>query len=112
LRRCLPDTRHTILFLAFLEEGSVGRLLQDGADHVVISGETVERRAAVENLTALAGLADGEEMRAWLRLLGGPIKRAFVVHGDDLSVSVMMTILREEGVHDVIVPREGESFPF
>jgi hypothetical protein len=51
-------------------------------------------------------------MRAWLRALVGPIKRAFVVHGDDLAVATMVTILREEGVRDVIVPREGESFPF
>ncbi len=112
LARCLPDTRHTVLFLSFLEEGSMGRLLQDGADRVVIDGVTVERHAAIESLNAYAGHADGEEMRAWLRALGGPVKRAFVVHGDDLSVAVMVTILREEGIHDVIVPREGEAFAF
>ncbi len=112
LIRCLPETRHTILFLSFLEEGSIGRLLQDGADRVVIDGLPVERHAAIESLNAYAGNADGEEMRTCLRALGGPIKRAFVVHGDDLSVAVMVTILREEGIHDVIVPREGEAFTF
>jgi metallo-beta-lactamase family protein len=111
-RRCLEDVRHTILFLSFLEEGSVGRLLQDGAESVTIENQTVERKAAVETLAAYSGHAGGEEMRAWVRALGGPIKRAFVVHGDDLAVATMVTILREEGVRDVIVPREGESFPF
>lgn len=112
LRRCLEDVRHTILFLSFLEEGSVGRLLQDGAAQVTIEDHVVERRAAVETLAAYSGHAGGEEMRQWIRALGGPIKRAFVVHGDDLAVAMMVTILREEGVRDVIVPREGESFPF
>ena len=51
-------------------------------------------------------------MRGWVRALGGPVRRAFVVQGDDLAVAMMVTILREEGVHDVIVPRQGESFPF
>ena len=51
-------------------------------------------------------------MRGWIRALGGPVKRAFVVQGDDLAVAMMVTILREEGVRDVIVPRQGESFPF
>lgn len=111
-RRCLEDVRHTVLFLSFLEEGSVGRLLQDGAEHVMIQDRMVERKAAVETLTAYSGHAGGEEMRDWVRALGGPIKRAFVVHGDDLAVAMMVTILREEGVRDVIVPREGESFPF
>ncbi|MGH7592338.1 MAG: hypothetical protein ACRELE_00575 [Gemmatimonadales bacterium] len=112
LRRCLGDSRHTILLTAFQEEGSVGRLLQDGADTVELAGETIERRAAIEIMTAYSGLADGEEMRAWIRALGGPVKRAFVVQGDDLAVAMMVTILREEGVRDVIVPRQGESFQF
>ncbi|HEX3926919.1 MAG TPA: MBL fold metallo-hydrolase [Gemmatimonadales bacterium] len=112
LRHRLGDARHTFLFLSFQEDGSVGRLLQDGAESVDIDGERVQRRAAIETMTAFSGFADGEEMRAWVRSLGGPIKRAFVVHGDDLAVSMMVTILREEGVRDVIVPRQGESFPF
>lgn len=112
LKRCLPESRHTVIFLSFQEEGSLGRLLQEGVDQVVIGGETVQRRASIEQMPAYGGVADGEEMRAWLRALGGPIKRAFVVHGDDLSAAFMATILREEGVLDVIVPRQGESFPF
>lgn len=112
LLRCLGSTKHTIIFLAPNEEDSVGRLLQEGADEVTILGVTVERQAAIETMTAYSGHADGEEMRTWVRGLVGPIKRAFVVHGDDLAVAMMVTILREEGVRDVIVPREGESFPF
>jgi hypothetical protein len=27
-------------------------------------------------------------------------------------VAMIVTVLREEGVRDVIVPREGEAFPF
>ncbi len=112
LRRCLGDARHTIIFASFQEEGSVGRMLQDGAEWVELGGERVERRATIETMTAYSGFADGEEMRAWIRALGGPVKRAFVVQGDDLAVAMMVTILREEGVRDVIVPRQGESFPF
>ncbi len=112
LLRCLGSTKHTVIFLAPNEEDSVGRLLQEGADEVSILGQKVTRHAAIETMTAYSGHADGEEMRTWLRGLVGPIKRAFVVHGDDLAVAMMVTILREEGVRDVIVPREGESFPF
>lgn len=112
LRRCLGDPRHTILFTSFQEEDSIGRMLIDGATSVPIGGDTVTPRAAIESLTAYSGFADGEEMRGWVRALGGPVKRAFVVQGDDLAVAMMVTILREEGVRDVIVPRQGESFSF
>jgi metallo-beta-lactamase family protein len=112
LRRCLDDTRNTVLLTSFQEEGSVGRHLEDGASAVTIEGTAVEVRARVESLPAWSGHADGEELGGWIRGLGGPVKRAFVVNGDDLAVAMMVTILREEGVRDVIVPREGESFPF
>ncbi len=112
LRRCLPDTRHTVLLLSFQEEGSVGHQLEIGDGEVMIETVPVEVRARIERLPGFSGHADGEEIRGWVRSLQGPIRRAFVVHGDDLSVAMMVTILREEGVRDVIVPREGESFPF
>lgn len=112
LRRCLGDPRHTVALLSFQEEGSVGRHLVDGATTVTLDGTTIDVAAHVEPMPAWSGHADGEEWRGWIRGLGGPIKRAFVVHGDDLAVAMMVTILREEGVRDVIVPRQGESFPF
>ncbi len=112
LRRCLGDPRHVIAMLSFQEEGSVGRQLVDGSTRVTIGQSPIDVRAQVLGLPAWSGHADGEETRGWIRSLGGPIRRAFVVHGDDLAVAMMVTILREEGVRDVIVPREGESFPF
>lgn len=112
LQRLLGDSKNTVVFISFQEEGSVGRILEEGAESVELAGERVSRRATIETMTAFSGYADGEEMRAWIRSLGGPVRRAFVVQGDDLAVAMMVTILREEGVHDVIVPRKGESFPF
>ena len=112
LRRLLPEPRHTVVLISFQEEGSVGQQLEDGAGQVNVGGAQVSVAARVEALHAFSGHADGEELRDWIRKLGGPVRRAFVVHGDDLSVAMMVTILREEGVRDVIVPREGESFPF
>lgn len=112
LVRCLGDERHTVIFTAFQEEGSIGRQLLDGAKSIAIDGDQVDVRAQIEAMPAWSGHADGEELRGWIRSLGGPVKRAFVVHGDDLAVAMLVTILREEGVRDVIVPREGETFPF
>lgn len=112
LRRCLPDARHEVVLLAFPEEGSVSEQLHGDANEVTIEGEVVPVRATITPMPAYSGHADAEEWRTWIRSLEGPVKRAFVVHGDDLAVAVMVTTLREEGVRDVIVPREGESFAF
>jgi metallo-beta-lactamase family protein len=54
--------------------------------------------------------ADKHELRAWVKRLGGPIRRGFVVHGEPDSAEAMAAILREEGVKDVTIPALGQAF--
>jgi metallo-beta-lactamase family protein len=77
---------------------------------VRILGQEYQRQAEVETINGYSAHADQAELRAWVRRLGGPIKRAFVVHGEPAALEAMATILREEGVRDVHVPQHGESF--
>jgi metallo-beta-lactamase family protein len=68
------------------------------------------RRAEVESITGYSAHADRDELRAWVKKLGGPIRRAFVVHGEDGPALAMAQILQQEGVPEVIVPKQGETF--
>jgi metallo-beta-lactamase family protein len=77
---------------------------------VRILGQEYERRAEVETIDGYSAHADRSELRAWVRRLGGPIRRAFVVHGEPPALEAMAAILRDEGVRDVRVPVHGESF--
>jgi len=38
------------------------------------------------------------------------VKRAFVVHGEPPAAEAMASLLRQEGVRQAIIPRQGESF--
>jgi metallo-beta-lactamase family protein len=77
---------------------------------VRILGQEYQRRAEVETIGGYSAHADRDELRGWVRSLGGPVRRAFVVHGEPGSLEAMAAILREEGVRDVQVPKHGESF--
>ena len=46
----------------------------------------------------------------WVRRLGGPVRRAFVVHGEAGPAAAMAELLKEEGVTEVILPAHGQSF--
>jgi len=61
-------------------------------------------------ITGYSAHADRTELRRWVRALGGPVRRAFVVHGEDPARQAMAAILREEGVREVHLPAYGESF--
>ena len=65
---------------------------------VRILGQEYERRAEVETIGGYSAHADRDELRAWVRRLGGPVRRAFVVHGEPGRARGHGDILREEGV--------------
>ena len=104
------DHRNLILFVGFQAEHTLGRRIQDGADSIKVYGDMFPRRAEVETLTGYSAHADREGLRSWVRALGGPIRRAFVVHGEAGPALSMAQLLEAEGVGEVIVPRQGESF--
>jgi metallo-beta-lactamase family protein len=106
----IGDHKNCVLFVGFQAESTLGRRILDGAKQVKIFGEVHDVRAEVQSISGYSAHADRTELRAWVRKLGGPVKRAFVVHGEATPAAAMATILTEEGVGDVIVPQLGESF--
>lgn len=106
----IGDHKNCVLFVGFQAEHTLGRRIQEGAETVRILGQMVTRRADVETIGGYSAHADRTELRTWVKALGGPIKRAFVVHGEPDAAQAMAGILRECGVGEVTVPGLGESF--
>jgi metallo-beta-lactamase family protein len=106
----IGDHRNLVLIVGFQAENTLGRRIQNGDEVVRILGQDFPRRAEVETIGGYSAHADRNELRAWIRRLGGPIRRAFVVHGEAQALGAMATILREEGVREVILPKHGEAF--
>jgi len=106
----VADHRNLVLFVGFQAEHTLGRRIANGEKMLKILGQDYERRAEVETISGYSAHADRKELRAWVRRLGGPIRRAFVVHGEPPALEAMAAILRDEGVPDVRIPVHGESF--
>lgn len=104
------DHRNCVLFVGFQAEHTLGRRIQEQQAMIRIFGDTYERRAEVESIDGYSAHADRTELREWIRRLGGPIKRAFVVHGELPALGAMADLLREEGVREVHVPEQGDSY--
>jgi metallo-beta-lactamase family protein len=106
----IGDHRNLVLFVGFQAEHTLGRRIQSRPDKVRILGQEYEVRAEIESINGYSAHADSQELRAWVRRLGGPVRRAFVVHGEPPGLDAMAAMLREEGVREVIIPKHGESF--
>jgi metallo-beta-lactamase family protein len=104
------DHRNCILFVGFQAEHTLGRRIQEGQSPIRVWGELVDRHCEVATIGGYSAHADAAELRAWVRRLGGPIRRAFVVHGELPGLKAMADILREEGVKEVHVPDIGDVY--
>ena len=93
LKAWLWQEEATVLFVGFQAQGTLGRVLQEGASRVRIHGEEVKVRARIRTLDLYSGHADEPELRAWLseRL---PIRRSvFLVHGEEPALVALQTAL-------------------
>lgn len=104
------DHRNVILFVGFQAEHTLGRRVQEGRSPIKIYGEEYVLKAEVETIGGYSAHADRAGLRQWVRQLGGPVRRAFCVHGEPGQLSAMADLLREEGVQEVVIPGHGESF--
>lgn len=99
-----PST--TVLLAGFQAEGSLGRILQDGAKTVTIMGETISVKADIRQVEDYSGHADGPELVQWVkeRL---PIGRSvFLTHGEEEGQRALAEDLGHLGLpHDcVLIP--------
>ena len=104
------DSRNCILLVGYQADYTLGRRIQDGQKDVRILGEPHTINAEVATIDGYSAHAGRDELRRWIRELGGPIQRAFAVHGEPESLLAMQKMLQEEGVKEVHVPRHGETF--
>ncbi len=80
LAKYLPDRRSAVIFVGYQGEGSLGKILLEGAESVEIDGRRVPVGASSYYLGSFSDHADYLQMTAWLkkfRRLG----KVFLVHG-------------------------------
>jgi metallo-beta-lactamase family protein len=106
----LGDHRNAVLLVGFQGDHTLGHRIQKGDAEVRVHGDLLPVRAEVVTIGGYSAHADRTELRKWVRALGGPIKRAFVVHGENDAREAMAGLLRAEGVPEVVLPTQGQSF--
>jgi metallo-beta-lactamase family protein len=128
LKNNLFKPNATVLLVGFQAAGTLGRLLEDGAQAVKIHGEEVKVKATIRRFEDYSGHADGPELLQWLRERLPIAKMVFLTHGEEqaqiaLADAVAGTIIaaerierpRLDDVYDVTgevpVRREAEIRP-
>ena len=85
LKHNLWDRRNTILFTGYQANGTLGRIIYDGAPSVKIFNETIDVKAEISLLAGISGHADQNGLLEWISRFDQKPAYIFVNHGDDMS---------------------------
>lgn len=101
----------TILFVGFQAEGSLGRVILEGAKRVRLSGREVAVRAEIRRIDSYSAHADQSELLSWIAARG-PIRGSlFLDHGEAGAVDALKALAEQHGLAPkVIAPEIGESY--
>ena len=103
LKHHLWDSRNSIVFVGYQAEGTLGRMLVEGAKEVKIFGEPIKVGAEIYNLEGFSGHADQKGLLDWLGGFQKEPKHIFLVHGETQSKVDFAAKVKEVLGYDPIV---------
>lgn len=110
LKHNLWDSRNSIVFVGYQAEGTLGRLLVEGAKEVKLFGETIVVGAQIHNLEGFSGHADQNGLLDWLGGFQQKPKQIFLVHGEAESKQDFANLIRSKFGYDPVVITQNSEF--
>ena len=109
LKHNLWDARNSIVFVGYQAEGTLGKMLVDGAKEVTLFGEVISVGAEIYNLGGFSGHADQNSLLAWIGAFQQKPKQVFLVHGEEDSKKDFAALITEKlGYEPVVVMGNSE----
>lgn len=100
----------TIVFVGYQANGTLGRILLEGASEVKLFGEPIEVMAEIVKLEGVSGHADKAGLIKWITSFDNRLKQVFVVHGEDEVSTGFAKCLCDEYGLNAVAPYSGAEF--
>ena len=110
LKHNIWNPSNTILFVGYQANGTLGRIIYDGAEKVKILGEEVYVKAEIAFLNGISGHADQAGLLNWLDGMERKPARVFINHGDDENSRTLSEKITERFGLPAEIPWSGSCF--
>ena len=111
LNNHIENPQNTILVVGFCADGTLGRMIRDGADEVRIFGKTKKVNAEVMVMDSFSAHGDQEEMLDFLENQDRrKLKKLFLVHGEIDRQQKFKDSLLDKGFKKVEIPVLDQTY--
>lgn len=110
LKHNLWNPKSSIVFVGYQAEGTLGKLLLQGAEEVTLFGESIKVNAQIHNLEGFSGHADRDGLLSWLAGFQKEPKHIFLVHGEPDAKDDFAETVKQKLGYDPIVVRGNSEF--
>ncbi|MBN2853772.1 MAG: MBL fold metallo-hydrolase [Clostridia bacterium] len=110
LKHNLWKENNTVLFVGYQAEGTLGRLLVDGAKQVKIFGETIDVRAKIVMIDGFSGHGDRTDLDQFIESFKKKPEKIFLVHGEIDQINGFSQRIDEKFKIQTIIPELGQEF--
>ena len=109
LRHNLWNPETHVLIVGYQGNGTLGRLLVDGAKKVTIYGETIAVKAQIHTLGGFSAHAGQTDLLAWFASLAPSKPRVILTHGDNGPRNALAKLIAERHGLTPYLPALGET---
>ena len=111
LKQRIWDDRNTLIFTGYQAQGTLGRILVDGAKQVKLFSEEYVVKAGIETLGGLSAHAGQRGLVDWMGQFN-PAPRTMLVHGESRAQDALRDKLWKEHGLSVEIPSRGQSIVY
>lgn len=104
LKAYVGETNTTVLFVGFQAEGTRGRSMLRGAEHIRIHGNYYRINASIREISAFSGHADRTELLNWVSHFEKKPSKIFLNHGEAKSSEALRLEIEEKFQIPCVVP--------
>lgn len=106
--RYLPDRNNTLLLTGYQAQGTLGRIIQDGAKNVRINGQEIAVKAKIEFIEGYSGHRDSDHLIEFVENTADSLKKVFVTMGEPKSSLFLTQRIRDYLGVMAYAPNQGD----
>ena len=109
LKHNLWDPKNSLVFVGYQAEGTLGRILLDGAKRVKLLGEEIDVQLEIYDIEGFSGHADQKTLLDWVDKFKNKPKKIFLVHGEEGPANTLSKLIEERFDIETIIPNLGDK---